>query len=865
MLWQQIDLPDCVGGFPSQPAALATANLGSGEFLAAVGGVIGYDRHLPPSREFDELVAAEGEAPLDLWTASGAGAGEGAPAWSFSKCVLAFSPKPRCGFSLTPLDGDGSRFLLFGGRTGRRGTVGHCLSDLAVLELNAGGGGATSSGGGPLLCARDIGKPDSASGSSEPTTAEGGARGRSPSTSSSDVEAEEIFFAHDYRASLSIAAAAGVASIRKASSPKPSASALATSGRPFGAPTGSGRCLAANDASDDDEEEDSQQASGDITELASMLFRKAAGAPLTYTDVLSQLGNNQSIAMTRRSPRLAKDADREEVDNAVPSSRIGPRWRVPQVLSDTPLRARAGHSGVLQTPLTEGEDPVVLIYGGLTDGGLPLGDTYRVKVSLGQSPRRAMECTWACADEGGSLNCETAPWEQQEKPRPRACHSAVFWPGAGHRCMVVFGGLGLGCEGEPRAYGDTWTFVIGSSAAGQFGRWKRPLMQGGAPSRRWGHGACLLGGSSGSGFSMLVCGGVDASGNSISDCWVLDLEEMRWDAVEMCSSQLLLGRSSLLKLGGSVSASSGAMRAPTDIGRCSVFWSGAHDLAIVWGGCGVWAWHEPEQLRSRRHGRMHRAELPAADSAEGEAVGTASRTEDEEQHRRRTRSGKKRRKKKTGGLEDTAAMELEVQDEWTLETPRANPHQPMTEAMAAPRFSSKGPERPPLCPPGDRGAARELPEVQMYRSAPMRLPSVGDRPPIGAASPDRASTAELPGVMPPARRRAPPGVAGLRAGGGSPHEHGAGGPAPDLGGSWASSINPTGARAKMRPPLSDPPSGFLPGRMRGETRRPASRLDLGPVPESRSGTPIRTESPRRLPPQIAARRLDSFWGGNGLL
>jgi len=587
---------------------------------------------------------------------------------------------------------------------------------------------------------------------------------------------------------------------------------------------------------------------------------------MTYTDVLSQLGNNRSIAMTRRSPRLAKDADREEEDNAAPStSRSGPRWRVPQVLSDTPLRARAGHSGVLQTPLTEGEDPVVLIYGGLTDGGLPLGDTYRVQVSLGQSPKRAIECTWACADEGGSLNCETAPWEQQEKPRPRACHSAVFWPGTRHRCMVVFGGLGLGCEGEPRAYGDTWTFVVGSSAAGQFGRWKRPLMQGGAPSRRWGHGACLLGGSSSSGSSMLVCGGVDASGNSISDCWVLDLEEMRWDAVEMCSSQLFLGRSSLLKLGVSASASSGAMRAPTDIGRCSVFWSGAHDLAIVWGGCGVWAWHEPEQLRSRRHGRVHRAELPAADSGEGEAAAAAIITEDEEQHRRRKRSGKKRRKRKTGGLEDTAATELEVQDEWTLETPRAQAHQPMTEAMAAPRFSSKGPERPPLGPPGARGVARELPEVQMYRSAPMRLPSVGDRPPIGAASPDRASTAELPGVMPPARRRAPPGVAGLAAGGGTPHEHGAGGPAPDLGGSWASSVNPTGARAKMRPPLADPSSGFLPGRMRGETRRPASRLDLGPVPESRSGTPIRTESPRRLPPQIAARRLDSFWGGNGLL
>merc|ERR1719401_2679745 len=101
-------------------------------------------------------------------------------------------------------------------------------------------------------------------------------------------------------------------------------------------------------------------------------------------------------------------------------------------------------------------------------------------------------------------------------PRPRACHTAVFWDQDAQPCMIIFGGVSLGLDGEPRALGDTWLF-------GRCGGWKRPLVKGGAPARRWGHGACLVGKSA---ALMLLCGGIDASGRPLSDCWILDLEDM---------------------------------------------------------------------------------------------------------------------------------------------------------------------------------------------------------------------------------------------------------------------------------------------------------------------------------------------------
>lgn len=118
------------------------------------------------------------------------------------------------------------------------------------------------------------------------------------------------------------------------------------------------------------------------------------------------------------------------------------RWRQPQALEEhTPPRPRAGHSAVLQVPVLCGETPAVLVYGGLGDGGLPLGDTYELRIL--ETEDQSLEFVWSLLDAGGKEHCETAPWEHQSAPRPRACHSAVFWSGS-QRIMVVFGVLGMG-------------------------------------------------------------------------------------------------------------------------------------------------------------------------------------------------------------------------------------------------------------------------------------------------------------------------------------------------------------------------------------------------------------------------------------
>lgn len=889
MLWERLAQPEPPAGFFSQTAVLAPVSVNGTSFLAAVGGSSGAG-DLPRGREFDELVAAEGEAPLDLWLApldAVDTAGRGTLAWRpFRKRVLAFPPKPRCGFTLTALDGHGSRFLLFGGRSGRRGTVGCCLSDLGVLELSAGAGTALGAVAGPGATAET------------PAASSSGPRQRSRSASSSSGgEAEEIFFAEDYRASLA-QQASGPAAAATVVPAAPSAPRRRTAGPNLAAAARGGRW--GRGAMDDEDDGPDEEESGELTarDRDERLFRRPAGGPQTYTEVLSQFGANHSIAMTRRSPRPPQEARREDQDeDELGGGSGGPRWRFIQVVDGAPPRARAGHSAVLRPSERGGEEVAVLVYGGLTDGGLPLGDTYEARLSLGAGSERAIECRWVLADAGGSLNCEIAPWAHQEKPRPRARHSAVFWLGGGGRrgCMVVFGGLGLGCEGEPRAYGDTWTFVLGPGPAGELGGWRRPLLQGDAPSRRWGHGACLVGDGP-SVASMLLCGGVGAGGAALADCWLLDLQDMRWEAVETVATHPLLGRSSLLR---GHSASEGTPEAPAELGRCSAFWSASHDLAVVWGGSGPWAWHEPERLRSRRLDRVARGAqtsspvrcevvpLPTLGGRRGEASpapglarsaplpsrGGAAAAEavlgdedleesdeaaasPERASSRHGRRGSRRRQKKhaAGGAPpqtlmvqprlSLGTMELEVQDAWSLEFPTKLAQQL---EVRPPRLPGRGhaPERPAPAPGCGAGtaiaaASKELPEVQLRGAAP-RVPSQYCWAGSGA---ERASpSADLPGVLPPPRRRPPPANLG-----------GAAGPDADFGGGggWAPA-SAAGPRAKLRPgALADPSCGFLAGRLRGEvpslqswpplelqaSRRLASRLDLGPL--SRPATPNRS-------------------------
>merc|ERR1719469_782156 len=96
---------------------------------------------------------------MDLWSrplSSGA----------FQRSVLAFPPRPRGGFSLTPLDSHHRRLLLFGGHSGMRN--GHCLADMYLLEISK-------------ASRKDPVRPPSAGSDSAP---------------------EEIFFAADHRLAL---------------------------------------------------------------------------------------------------------------------------------------------------------------------------------------------------------------------------------------------------------------------------------------------------------------------------------------------------------------------------------------------------------------------------------------------------------------------------------------------------------------------------------------------------------------------------------------------------------------------------------------------------------------------------------------
>lgn len=245
------------------------------------------------------------------------------------------------------------------------------------------------------------------------------------------------------------------------------------------------------------------------------------------------------------------------------------RWRQPQALEEhTPPRPRAGHSAVLQVPVLCGETPAVLVYGGLGDGGLPLGDTYELRIL--ETEDQCLEFVWSLLDAGGKEHCETAPWEHQSAPRPRACHSAVFWSGS-QRSMVVFGGLGMGLEGEPKAQGDCWLYLVGQRSAQAVCGWKRPTLTGGAPARRWGHGACMVG------DAMLICGGTDATGE-LGDCWLLQLQSMRWEQL-----------------------ATSVQRAPKELGRCQALWSSSEQAAVIWSCHGSWCFvpgKEPEKEKS---------------------------------------------------------------------------------------------------------------------------------------------------------------------------------------------------------------------------------------------------------------------------
>ncbi|CAE7381532.1 unnamed protein product, partial [Symbiodinium pilosum] len=172
-LWRRLDYSDGPLAFPREPTPLAALPMpGGSDVLLTVGGSSSSTARVQEvkslaSQDFEELVAGGGEVPADCWSAPLSGGG-------FERSVLAFPPRPRFGYSLTPLDQTGGRLLLFGGHTGRAGS-GRCLADLHVIQLQSPSANTAAS-----KEAQITRKADADSGS--------------------ESEDEDIFFAANYRA-----------------------------------------------------------------------------------------------------------------------------------------------------------------------------------------------------------------------------------------------------------------------------------------------------------------------------------------------------------------------------------------------------------------------------------------------------------------------------------------------------------------------------------------------------------------------------------------------------------------------------------------------------------------------------------------
>lgn len=198
----------------------------------------------------------------------------------FHRAVLAFPPKPRRGFSLTPLDASGRRLLFFGGHDGRS-----CLNDLQILEF-----------------------PANAGSSEAPHTA-GAAASAEISVSDEESEPEEIFFASDYRSQVKMRSKpqkAGKTAAPPTSWPKGAVPP------PMLPTTRSSQDSDGSDGSDSD----SSEASVRQERAASHRFAPTSGRqvlPCNLQSVLSTLGNSSKVKHTKMEAEGIETGDRKSV------------------------------------------------------------------------------------------------------------------------------------------------------------------------------------------------------------------------------------------------------------------------------------------------------------------------------------------------------------------------------------------------------------------------------------------------------------------------------------------------------------------------------------------------------------------------
>lgn len=122
---------------------------------------------------------------------------------------------------------------------------------------------------------------------------------------------------------------------------------------------------------------------------------------------------------------------------------------------------------------------------------------------------------------------------------------------------------------------------------------------------------------------MLLCGGVDAAGRALSDCWSLYLEDMRWELVETVSVASPVRRPLSFMCASEEEHDPSATQ--PELGRCTATWSFSLGAAVIWCNQGFWTWRTPDQMQASLSPHRHRAALPEKRSQRGDLkMGTQS-------------------------------------------------------------------------------------------------------------------------------------------------------------------------------------------------------------------------------------------------
>jgi hypothetical protein len=131
---------------------------------------------------------------------------------------------------------------------------------------------------------------------------------------------------------------------------------------------------------------------------------------------------------------------------------------------------------------------------------------------------------------------------------------------------------------------------------------------------------------------MILTGGCDANGEIPTDMWHLDLEDMRWEQILLCTPSWGIGLKS--------SSSKDPMTGPPPAqGGCKGAWSQSLGASIIWGAQGPNVWNELDGPRRRRSEKQALRNNTLASLSQDKVK------QDKEERKRKRREEKEARKK----------------------------------------------------------------------------------------------------------------------------------------------------------------------------------------------------------------------------